>query len=46
MKWAEQVVRMGEVTAYKTLAGRLEGKRSIGRPGCRWEGNVEWILGK
>jgi hypothetical protein len=29
----------GEITnSYKILVGKPEGKRSLGRPKCRWEG--------
>jgi hypothetical protein len=23
------------------LVGKTEGKRQLGRPGCRWEGNIK-----
>jgi len=26
------------------LVGKLQGKRSLGRPGCRWEDNIETNL--
>jgi len=26
--------------AYKILVGRLERKRSLGRPGCRWKDSI------
>jgi hypothetical protein len=26
--------------AYKILVGKPEGKRSLGRPRCRWEDNI------
>jgi hypothetical protein len=29
--------------AYRVLVRRLEGKRSLGRPRCRWETNIENI---
>jgi hypothetical protein len=33
---------MGEErTAYKIVAGKPNGKRSLGRPGSRWEGNIK-----
>jgi hypothetical protein len=42
MKWAEHVMRMGEMrTLYKILAGKLEGKTPLGRPGCGWEDNIK-----
>ena len=27
-------------SAFKILRGKPAGKRSIGRPSCRWEGNI------
>lgn len=27
--------------AYKNMEGKLEGKRSRGRPVCRWENNIK-----
>jgi hypothetical protein len=27
--------------AYRLLLGKPEGKRTIGRPKCRWVGNIE-----
>jgi hypothetical protein len=34
-------VRMREMRkAYKILVGKLEGKRSLGRPRHRWEDNI------
>jgi hypothetical protein len=36
---------MGQMrNAYKTLAGKLEGKRPCGRPKCRWEHNINMNL--
>jgi hypothetical protein len=26
---------------YRVLVGKLEGKRPLGRPRCRWEDNIE-----
>jgi hypothetical protein len=41
MRWAEHVVRMGEMTnAYNILVGKPEGKRPLGRPRCRREDNI------
>jgi hypothetical protein len=41
MRWAWNVARMGEKrTAYRILVGKLEGKRPLGRPKCRWEDNI------
>jgi hypothetical protein len=30
--------------AYSNLVGKPEGKRSLGRPTCRWENNIEMDL--
>ena len=27
--------------AYKDLVGKCEGRRSLGRPRCRWEDNIK-----
>ena len=27
--------------SYRVLVGKLEGKRPLGRPRCRWEDNVK-----
>jgi hypothetical protein len=36
---------MGEMrNAYNILAGESEGKRPLGRPRCRWQIILEWIL--
>jgi hypothetical protein len=36
---------MGEVRgAYNILVGRPEGRRSLGRPRCRWEDNIKMDL--
>jgi hypothetical protein len=40
MRWVGHVERMGvnkNVRAYSVLVGKLQGKRSIGRPRHRWE---------
>jgi hypothetical protein len=45
MKWAVHVARMGEGRGvYRVLVGRLEGKRSPGRPRLRWEDNIKMDL--
>jgi hypothetical protein len=42
MRWAGHVARMGEGRdAYRVLVGRPEGKRPLGRPRRRWEGNIQ-----
>ena len=36
---------MGEKReSYSVLMGKLEGKRTLGRPRCRWEDNIEMEL--
>jgi hypothetical protein len=41
MRWTGHVARMLEKrNAYKILVGKLEEKRLIGRPRCRWEDNI------
>jgi hypothetical protein len=38
---------MGESTGvYRVLVGKLEGKRTLGRPRRRWEDNIIWIFRK
>jgi hypothetical protein len=38
---------MGEMrNVYKILIRKPEGKRSLGRPKCKWKVNIEWILEK
>jgi hypothetical protein len=38
---------MGEMRgAYNILVGRPEGRRPLGRPGRRWEDNIEMDLGE
>jgi hypothetical protein len=32
--------------AYNISVGKTERKRTLGRPRCRWENNIEFILGK
>jgi hypothetical protein len=29
---------------YRVLVGKLEGKRPLGRPRCRWEDNIRMDL--
>jgi hypothetical protein len=42
MRWAGHVARMGEGRGvYRTLVGRPEGKRPLGRPRSRWEDNIK-----
>jgi hypothetical protein len=45
MRWAGHVARMGEKrNTYRLLVGKPEGKRSIGRPRCRWVDNIRMHL--
>jgi hypothetical protein len=42
MKWAWHVALMGERKGkYRVLVGKSEGKRPLGRPRRRWEGNIK-----
>jgi hypothetical protein len=44
-RWAGHVARMGEGRCiYRILVGRPEGKRPLGRPRRRWEGNIKMNL--
>ena len=41
MRWAGHVARMGEErVVYRVLVGKPEGKRTLGRPRCRWLDNI------
>ena len=43
LRWA----RMEEgMSVFKILTGTPTGKRPLGRPRCRWEDNIRWILKK
>jgi hypothetical protein len=45
LRWEGHVARMGEGrSVYRVLVGRLEGKRPLGRPRCRWEDNIKLNL--
>jgi hypothetical protein len=45
LRWAGQVVRMGEGRGvYRSLVGKPEGKRPLGRPRRRWEDNFKLDL--
>jgi hypothetical protein len=45
MRWAGRVVRVGKGEVYTGfLVGKPEGKRPLGRPGRRWEGNMTMDL--
>ena len=43
--WARHVARIEEGrSALKILTGKPTGKRLLGRPRCRWEGNIRMDL--
>jgi len=45
MRWAGHVARMVERRGvYRVLVGKPEGKRPLGRPRHRWEGNIKMNL--
>jgi len=45
MRWAGHVARMGEGRGvYRVLVGKLERKRSLGRPRRRCEDNIKMDL--
>jgi hypothetical protein len=45
MRWAGHVARKGETrNAYRIVVGKPEGKRSLGRPRCRWVDNIKTDL--
>ena len=45
LRWARHVARMEEGrSAFKILTGKPAGKRSLGRPKRRWEGNIRTNL--
>jgi len=45
MRWAVHVACMGEERGvYRVLVGKTEGKRPLGRPGCRWVDNIRMDL--
>jgi hypothetical protein len=47
MRWAGHVARMEEGrNVYRVLLGKLEGKRPLGRPRCRWEDGIKMDLGE
>ena len=42
MRWAVHVARMGEKRGvYRVLLGKPVGRRPLGRPRRRWEGNIK-----
>ena len=45
MRWAGHVARMGERRGvHRVLVEKPEGKRPLGRPRRRWEGNIKMDL--
>jgi hypothetical protein len=45
LRWTDHVVRMEEGRrAFKILTGKPTGKRTFGRPRCRWEDNIRMDL--
>jgi hypothetical protein len=46
MRGARHVKRMGNRNAYIILVGKLEGKRPLGRPRCRWVDNIKIDIGE
>ena len=44
-RWAGHVARMEEdMSAFEVLTGKPTGKRPLGRPRRRWEGNIRMDL--
>jgi hypothetical protein len=47
LRWAGHVARIGERrVVHRVLVGKLEGKRTFGRPRHRWEDNIKMDLQK
>jgi hypothetical protein len=47
MRWVGHVAEMGEKRpAYRLLAGKLEGKRQLGRPRSMWVDNIQLDMAK
>ena len=47
MRWAWHVARIGERRGiFRVLVGKPEGKRPLGRPRLRWEGDIKMDLQK
>jgi hypothetical protein len=41
MNWSRHMASMGERRGtYRVLVGKLEGKRQLGSPICRWKDNI------
>jgi hypothetical protein len=46
IRWAVTCSAHGELrNEYDILVGNHEGKRPLGKPECRWEGNIAVDLG-
>jgi len=42
MRWAGLVARMMDRRGvYRVLVGKPKGKKPLGRPRCRWQGNIK-----
>jgi hypothetical protein len=45
LRWAGHVAWMGEERGvYRDLVGKSKGNRQLGKPRCRWEGNIRMDL--
>jgi hypothetical protein len=44
MTWAGHVAGMGKRNAYRTLVGKRDGKRPLGRSRRRWVDNIKMDL--
>jgi len=45
IRWAGHVAPTGEEwEVYRVLVGKLEGRRPLGRPRCRWVDNIRMDL--
>jgi len=44
MRWVGHVACMGERSVHMVLVGKPEGKKTLGRPRCRWEDNIKMDL--
>ena len=45
MRWVGHLAHMGEWKGvYRVLVGKPEGKKTLGRPRHRWEGNIKMDL--
>jgi hypothetical protein len=45
LRWAGHIARMEESgSGFKIITGKPTGKRTLGRPRCRWEDNIRMDL--